>query len=84
MGGTAASVAGNRRWLAVDFVPKGAQKNRALTTVTSLIGRKCIINLSGKKLEILLLNSQWTGDQHLIVRSREKMRFLENDLLTFL
>ena len=42
------------------------------------------IKLRGKKLEILLLNSQWTGDQHLIVRSREKMRFLENDLLTFL
>ena len=48
-----------------------------------LIGRKCI-KLSGEKIEILLLNSQWTGDQHLIVRSREKMRFLENDLLTFL
>ena len=41
MGGTAASVAGNRRWRAVDFVPKGAQNYRARTSVTSL--KTCII-----------------------------------------
>ena len=56
-------------------------------TKTDVVSRGAlvkIVKLSGKKIEILLLNSQWTGDQHLIVRSREKMRFLENDLLTFL
>ena len=37
MGGTTASVARNRRWRAVDFVPKGAQNYRASrTSVTSL------------------------------------------------
>ena len=75
-----------RQQLRGDFRPpprgQPGEINLAIIQCTR-VGRKCI-KLSGKKIEILLLNSQWTGDQHLIVRSREKMRFLENDLLTFL